>query len=49
MFYEADTEASTTPRTIYIVGTGNPKPEGASRYIISYNDELDVWHVYEGA
>ena len=32
---------------LYVVGTGNPVPFGASEHVGSFNDGPFVWHVYK--
>lgn len=43
---EVETDSPTEDRTVFIVGTGNPKPT-TGRFIASVFDGPFVWHVFE--
>lgn len=45
---EVDTDLEREERTYYVVGTGNPFPAAAARYVGTCSHGSLVWHVYEG-
>jgi hypothetical protein len=49
LWAEVDQSAETEDRTIAIVGTGNPMPEGKAEYLATVQAWVGhlVWHVFE--
>lgn len=45
---EVDTDLEHEERAFYVVGTGNPFPAAAARYVGTCMQGPLVWHVYEG-
>jgi hypothetical protein len=41
------TESMTHKKPIWVVGTGNPFPRGATKHIDSFNVGPFVWHIFE--
>jgi hypothetical protein len=39
----------TDPRCIYVIGTGQPLPEGSLRHLGTVNDPdgFHIWHIFE--
>jgi hypothetical protein len=46
IWVEVATENEDEPWDLYIVGTGNPLPKGASVYVGSFVQGPFVWHAY---
>lgn len=44
---EVDPDLETEERAIYVVGTGNPIPNAATKYVGTCMQGSLVWHVYE--
>lgn len=49
LWAEVDPSAETEDRTVAIVGTGNPMPEGKAEYVGTVQAWVGhlVWHVFE--
>lgn len=46
LWAEVDTEAKPTDYMFMVVGTGNPIPIDATKYIATFTDGPFVWHLY---
>lgn len=46
LWAEVDLELSTMPVEVFVVGTGNPMPDGAHMYLGTVQANGLVWHVY---
>lgn len=44
---EVDTKANKAMMAIFVVGTGNPKPEHAGHHAGSFVQGSFVWHLYK--
>ncbi len=40
-------EPANVERSIYVIGTGNPHPDGNNRHLGSFTHGPFVWHVWE--
>lgn len=47
LWAEVETDAPKTRRKFAVVGTGNPVPMPARRYICTFPDGPFVWHLFE--
>lgn len=46
IWFEVDTDEPPATAEVYVVGTGNPIPPEAKKYLGSFNQDRFVWHVF---
>lgn len=47
LWARVDPQKAKEDRALLIVGTGNPMPDGAGRYVGTFQHGPFVWHVFE--